>query len=147
MLHNDKATTADDQIVTLNLAGHSCNFVSVPLLEDEEKVQDNLEGFMYQAPGYSDLLDYPMFYEEALLSPSAEANSNAEKYLNSEFKQVLRQVRKNPHIQAVLALATISSTLLHIVPSKSYPIEAVLEISVSFAKSAHLMDIFSFDKS
>ena len=123
MLHNDKATTADDQIVTLNLAGHSCNFVSVPLLEDEEKVQDNLEGFMYQAPGYSDLLDYPMFYEEALLSPSAEANSNAEKYLNSEFKQVLRQVRKNPHIQAVL------------------------EISVSFAKSAHLMDIFSFDKS
>lgn len=83
----------EDQKIVMNFAGENCNFISVPLKEDEMKVQDELKKFTYQPTDYEDPIDYPVYYEEGLRSPAPEATANVQKYLKSEINNKLSKVK------------------------------------------------------
>ena len=93
IIHENKKILLEDQKIVMNFFGENCNFISVPLKEDEKKVQDELKKFTYQPTDYEDPIDYPVYYEEELRDPAHEATANVHRYLKSEIKNKLSKVR------------------------------------------------------
>lgn len=82
----------DDQKLVLNFFGNPCNYISVPLEEDEEKVADTLVSFMYQTKEYEDPIDYPVYYGAELRTPAPGASTSIPEGLKSELKIKLSKV-------------------------------------------------------
>lgn len=83
----------DSQKLILNLSGENCNYISIPLKEDEKKVKNELNCFTYQAISYKDPIEYPVYYLPESRDPVPEATTANPEHLNSKIKAKLSEVR------------------------------------------------------